>query len=261
MKLKTTLVLLIGFFAFLNVKSQYSTGTVPLFSTPGGADLAYSVKIDLSPSLVTLTLVGPSTGWLGMAFNTTNMDDIGKDVVIFDGTNLSDRTFNGQGVVPPLDGTQNWTVTSNTVVGSVRTVVATRALNTGDVNDYAFTVPPTSPLNITYGRRLSNFTIGYHGSNSCGTTTLNFGTTLGTSETALESKKIALYPNPAKETVSLKNADKIKSVDIYESAGRKVRSVKLEGESISIRDLKSGIYYFEITLKDGTTSYEKLIKE
>jgi len=259
MKLKTTL-LLIGFFAFFHVKSQYSTGTVPLFSTPGGADLAYSVKIDLTPSLVTLTLVGPSTGWLGMAFNTTNMDDIGKDVVIFDGTNLSDRTFNGQGVVPPLDGTQNWTVTSNTVAGSVRTVIATRALNTGDANDYVFTVPPAGPLNITYGRRLSNFTIGYHGSNSCGTTSLSFGT-LSTKETASESKKMVLYPNPAKETVSFKNADKIKSVDIYESAGRKVRSVKLEGENISVRDLKSGTYYFEITLKDGTTSYEKLIKE
>ncbi|SMO93756.1 Por secretion system C-terminal sorting domain-containing protein [Chryseobacterium rhizoplanae] len=259
MKLKTTL-LLIGFFAFFQVKSQYSTGTVPLFSTPGGADLAYSVKIDLTPSLVTLTLIGPSTGWLGMAFNTTNMDDIGKDVVIFDGTNLSDRTFNGQGVVPPLDGTQNWTVTSNTVAGSVRTVIATRALNTGDANDYVFTVPPAGPLNITYGRRLSNFTIGYHGSNSCGTTSLNFGT-LGTKETASENKKIVLYPNPAQETVSFKNADKIKSVDIYESAGRKVRSVKLEGENISVRDLKSGTYYFEITLKDGTTSYEKLIKE
>jgi len=259
MKLKTTL-LLIGFFAFFQVKSQYSTGTVPLFSTPGGADLAYSVKIDLTPSLVTLTLIGPSTGWLGMAFNTTNMDDIGKDVVIFDGTNLSDRTFNGQGVVPPLDGTQNWTVTSNTVAGSVRTVIATRALNTGDANDYVFTVPPAGPLNITYGRRLSNFTIGYHGSNSCGTTSLNFGT-LGTKETASENKKIVLYPNPAQETVSFKNADKIKSVDIYESAGRKVRSVKLEGENISVRDLKSGTYYFEITLKDGTTSYEKLVKE
>lgn len=259
MKLKTTL-LLIGFFVFFQVKSQYSTGTVPLFSTPGGADLAYSVKIDLTPSLVTLTLIGPSTGWLGMAFNTTNMDDIGKDVVIFDGTNLSDRTFNGQGVVPPLDGTQNWTVTSNTVAGSVRTVIATRALNTGDANDYVFTVPPAGPLNITYGRRLSNFTIGYHGSNSCGTTSLSFGT-LGTKETASENKKIVLYPNPAQEMVSFKNADKIKSVDIYESAGRKVRSVKLEGENISVRDLKSGTYYFEITLKDGSTSYEKLIKE
>lgn len=259
MKLKTTL-LLVGLFAFLQVKSQYSTGTVPLFSTPGGADLAYSVKIDLTPSLVTLTLIGPSSGWLGMAFNTTNMDDIGKDVVIFDGTNLSDRTFNGQGIVPPLDATQNWTVTSNTVAGSVRTVIATRALNTGDANDYVFTVPPTSPLNITYGRRLSNFTIAYHGSNSCGTTALNFGT-LGTNETVLESKKMNLYPNPAKETVSFKNADKIKSIDIYESAGRKVRSVKVEGENISVRDLKSGIYYFEITLKDGTVSYEKLIKE
>lgn len=260
MKFKITL-LLIGFFTFCNVKSQtYSTGTVPLFSTPGGANLAYSVKIDLTPSLVTLTLVGPSTGWLGMAFNTTSMDDLGKDAVIFDGTNLTDRTFNGVGIVPPLDGIQNWTVTSNNVVAGVRTVIATRALNTGDPNDYVFTTPPTGSLNITYARRLSNFTIAYHGSNSCGTTALSFST-LGTHETVLNSKEIVLYPNPAKSTVSFKNADKIKSIDIYESTGRKVKSVSLKGEDITISDLKSGSYYLEITLKDGSMTYEKLIKE
>jgi hypothetical protein len=43
--------------------------------------------------------------------------------------------------------------------------------------------------------------------------------------------------------------------------GRKVRSVKPDGETINVRDLKPGIYYFEITLKDGNLSYEKLIKE
>jgi len=261
MKCKITL-LLIGFLTFFNAKSQtYSTGTVPLFSTPGGTDLAYSAKIDLTPSLVTLTLVGPSTGWLGMAFNTTNMDDLGKDAVIFDGTNLTDRTFNGQGIVPPLDGIQNWTVTSNSVAAGVRTVTATRALNTGDPNDYVFTWPPAGPLNITYARRLSNFTIAYHGANSCGTTAVSFAGTLGTDEAALKSQKISLYPNPAKSTVHFKNADKIKSIDIYESTGRKVKSVQPAGEDLGISDLKSGTYYLEITLKDGSLTYEKLIKE
>ncbi len=84
---------------------------------------------------------------------------------------------------------------------------------------------------------------------------------LGTNDLVAESKKVSLYPNPAKSTVSFKNADKIKSVDIYESTGRKVKTVKLESESINVSDLKSGSYYLEITLNDGTLSFEKLIKE
>lgn len=260
MKLKSTL-LLIGFLTFLNAKSQtYSTGTVALSSTPGGTSLAYSAKIDVTSTLVTLTLVGSSTSWLGMSFNTTSMDDTG-DVVIFDGTTMSDRSFAGVGGTPPMDGIQNWTVTSNTVASGVRTVVATRALNTGDSNDYVFTYPPASPLNITYARRSGNLTIGYHGSNSCGTTAVTFSSVLGTNDVVSENKKVSLYPNPAKETISFKNADKIKSVDIYESTGRKVKTVKIDGENINVSDLKSGNYYFEITLKDGSLSYEKLIKE
>ncbi|WP_449399252.1 hypothetical protein [Chryseobacterium wanjuense] len=42
---------------------------------------------------------------------------------------------------------------------------------------------------------------------------------------------------------------------------RKVRSVKMNGNEINVSDLKSGNYYFEITLKDGSTSFEQLIKE
>lgn len=260
MKLKSIL-LLTGFLAFLTLKSQtYSTGTVALSSTPGGTSLAYSAKIDVTSTLVTLTLIGSSTSWLGMSFNTTSMDDTG-DVVIFDGTTMSDRSFAGVGGTPPMDGTQNWTVTSNTVTSGVRTVIATRALNTGDSNDYVFTYPPTSPLNITYARRSGSLTVGYHGSNSCGTTSVTFNNVLGTTDLTSESKKVSLYPNPAKEAVSFKNADKIQSVDIYESTGRKVKTMKVDGANIDVSDLKSGNYYFEITLKDGSLYYEKLIKE
>lgn len=260
MKFKIIL-LLIGFLAFFNVKSQtYSTGTVPLFSN-GGTNLAYSAKINVTNTLVTVTLIGPSTSWLGLAFNATGMSDAGSDVVLFDGTNFTDRNFTGSFTAPTTDATQNWTVISNTVTSGVRTVIGTRALNTGDANDYVFNFPPNSPLNIAYARRLGSLTVGYHGADSCGTTAVTFSSTLGTNETALDSKEIILYPNPTKETVSFKNADKIKSVDIYESTGRKVKSVKIDGENINVADLKAGSYYFEIKLKDGTLSYEKLIKE
>ena len=87
------------------------------------------------------------------------------------------------------------------------------------------------------------------------------GAVLATGEVAAENKKVVLYPNPAKETVNFKNADKIKSVDIFESTGRKIRTVKMDGKEMNVSDLKSGNYYLEISLKDGSTAFEQLIKE
>lgn len=87
------------------------------------------------------------------------------------------------------------------------------------------------------------------------------GTVLATGEVAAESKKVVLYPNPAKETFTFKNVDKIKTVDIYESTGRKLKSVKVDGKEINIAELKSGNYYLEITLKDGSAVFEQLIKQ
>jgi len=78
----------------------YSTGTVTFMT-------GFTAKIDVTSTLVTLNLVGPSTDWLSVSFNATSMDDNGSDVVIFDGTNMTDRTFNGTGVTPPLDSNQN----------------------------------------------------------------------------------------------------------------------------------------------------------
>ena len=58
-----------------------------------------------------------------------------------------------------------------------------------------------------------------------------------------------------------KDADKIKNIDVFESTGRKVKTIKADGKEVNISDLKSGNYYLEITLKDGSTSFEQLIKE
>ena len=257
MKLKTLLV--IGLFAFLNAKSQtYTTGTVPLFSSPAAVNLAYSAKIDVTSSLVTVTLIGPSTGWLGLAFDATSMDDIGKDVIIFDGTSVTDRTFDGVGVQPPLDATQNWTLTSNTVASGVRTVVATRALNTADANDYTFVYPPSSSLNIAYARKVANFTVNYHGANSCGTTSVSFSG-LGVNDASAESKNVQLYPNPVKDVLSFTNVDKIKSVRIFDATGKQLPTQK-SVSNLNVSTLGKGVYFVEVEKLDGTVAYEKFIK-
>jgi len=231
----------------------FSTGTVNLGST------GMTVKIVTSPTQATITLTGPDTSYLGIGFGSSGMAN-GADGFIYNSSTNRDYTFGGVGVTPTADVSQDWAETSNTTSGGIRTVVATRSL-TGGSGDTAITNSATS-INIFFakgpGTALSS---GYHGGGNRGYATLTRTSVLGTNDIDVESKKVVLYPNPAKETVSFKNADKVKSVDIFESTGRKIRRVKVDGKEINISDLKSGNYYLEITLKDGSTAFEQLIKE
>jgi len=233
------------------VSAQFSTGTVNLGST------GMTVKLDTSSTLATITLTGSDTTYLAIGFGSSGMAS-GADGFIYNSTASRDYTFGGIGVTPTADASQDWTVASNTVSAGTRTIVATRSLS-GGTGDTPITNAAGS-MNIFFAKG-GSLTLAQHSGTNRGYATLTKTATLGTSDVVAESKKVTLYPNPARETVSFKNADRIKSVDIYESAGRKVRNVKLEGESISVADLKSGNYYLEVTLKDGTSSYEKLIKE
>lgn len=231
--------------------AQFTTGTVSLPTA------SMTVKIDTTPTTVTLTLTGDSNSMLGIGFGSSGMAS-GADGFIYNSTSNRDFTFGGIGVTPTADAAQDWTVGTNSVSGTTRTIVATRTL-AGGTGDFAISNANTS-INIFYSRRDGNTALGYHNALR-DYATLTRTATLATSDLILENKSIVLYPNPAKETVSFKNGDLIKSVDIYETTGRKVKSVKFEGGNISVSDLRSGSYYLEIILKDGTLSYEKLIKE
>ncbi|MEY8761302.1 T9SS type A sorting domain-containing protein [Chryseobacterium tongliaoense] len=231
--------------------AQFSSGTVSLGST------GMTVKLDTTPTLATITLKGADTSYLGIGFASSGMES-GADGFIYNASAGRDYTFNGIGVAPTADATQDWTVTSNTTSGGIRTVIATRSLSGGSGD---FAIPNAAgTINIFFARGNST-TISQHSGTNRGLTTLNMAGTLATNEVVATADKIVLYPNPAKETVSFKNADRIKSVEIYESTGRKAMSVKPNGDTISISDLKPGSYYLEIALKDGSVSYEKLIKE
>lgn len=234
-----------------SVSAQFSSGAVNLGST------GMTVKLDTTPTLATITLTGSDTAYLGIGFGSSGMAS-GADGFIYNSTANRDYTFNNIGVAPTPDASQDWTQTSNTTTSGIRTVVATRSLS-GGAGDTAI-ANSVGTVNIFFAKGNST-TISQHSSSNRGYASLNMSATLGTNDLLAESKKVVLYPNPAKETVSFKNADKIKSIDIYESTGRKVRSVKLEGDNINVADLKSGSYYFEMTLKDGSLTFEKLIKE
>jgi hypothetical protein len=254
---KTTLNLFALLFVSVSFAQTYSTGTLPLFSN-SATNLNFSVKIDVTSTLVTMTMTGPSTGYMSVGFNNTSMANSG-DVVIFDGTNLSDRTFNGFAATPVVDAVQNWTVTSNTVDSGVRTVVGTRARDTGDSNDYVFNASASS-LNLVYARKVADFTINYHGGDSCGTITANF--TLGNDEFNVEAFKI--YPNPSKGLTNIELPSNIDSgvLKIYDNLGRVVKNqtISTSENQVNTSDLTSGSYLAVIRTEYGNATKTLVIE-
>ena len=233
-----------------SMAQQYSTGMVPLFTTAG---LEYSAQIDVEASVVTLTLVGPSARWLGIGFGQSGMQD-GGDVVIFNGTTLSDRQFQGIGVNPAIDGGQDWTVTSNTIDSGIRTVVGTRAINTGEAGDYVFSAS-AAPITLVYARGES-LTVGYHGGGNCGTTNANL--TLGTDKFALSEAQV--FPNPAKGDFQIKTQAILQKVTIYTQTGAFVREMKIDSDAaeINVSGLQTGVYLIELA-NDTQKTWKKVI--
>lgn len=233
-----------------------STGMVTLSNTGG---LEYMAQIDVTATEVTLTLVGPSDRWLGLGFDAQSMTS-GKDVVIFDGTNLTDRTFIGVGSIPDLDANQDWTIQSNNVNSGVRTIVATRALTTADVADYDFNLSDTS-LDVVWARGNGSFTLGYHGGGNKGPTTIGF--TLGVDEFA--RLDFNLFPNPATNKFSLEVEQGINQFDleVYSILGKKILFKKVEGFNalmdIDIADWGKGVYLVKVT-SDNLVQTKKIVK-
>ena len=145
-KIKFLLVFIL--ISILSYTQTYTTGTVSLTSTAG---LALSIKLDVGTN-VTMTLTGPSDRWFAVGFNAASMA-VGTDVVgVHSSGTLTNFDASLSGYAAPVtDAQQNWTITSNLVNAGVRTIIATRALNTGDAADYVFTAGPGS-LSLIWAR-------------------------------------------------------------------------------------------------------------
>ncbi len=70
--------------------------------------------------------------------------------------------------------------------------------------------------------------------------------------------KVAFYPNPAQNTIYLK--DNVKSLKIYTLQGKEIE-VSIENNSVNISNLSKGIYLIQILLDNDTLINSKLLKE
>lgn len=246
------------------VNSQtYSTGMLTFATSPE----TFSAQIDVTEDLVTLTLIGPANRWLGLGFGTDNMN-AGEDVVIYDGSTLTDRYFgfpgqtpgqNSQGITPSIDSREDWTVTSNEVEGNTRTLIATRLPNTGNSNDYVFTATDTSVQLVWAYSTDETFVLQWHGPNRGASLE-----SLTLSTNSFQTKDFSIAPNPAKNRLNiilptgLANA----KVTVFDVLGKMVYSGDISNisSSINVSNWNSGVYLVKVTSNDVTQT-KRFIKQ
>lgn len=238
----------------LSFSQVYTSGLVNIVGSLDG-----EIVINTTSNEVTLILIGPDSGWLALGFDSQGHDN--KDVVMFDGANLVDRTFTSSKGEPTSDpvGTHDWTVTSNTVNADTRTVVATRARVSSDSGDYDFSATPTT-LNVVGGYENNFNLINKH--TTKGTTTLNFSL-LGLDD--YNQISFSMSPNPATANLkvvlpsNLNNA----SVEIYDMLSRKIFDGKMINTHFSIIDVSawnSGVYLVKVS-NGVSTQTKRLVKQ
>jgi len=88
-----------------------------------------------------------------------------------------------------------------------------------------------------------------------------YDATLATSEVSAVKKDIKVYPNPFKDVIYISETKDIKSVTVYDVAGRIVKQVNDASKEIHVGELKEGMYLVKVSFKDGTESVAKAIKK
>lgn len=84
---------------------------------------------------------------------------------------------------------------------------------------------------------------------------------LSTSESTAVQKKLSIHPNPFKDVIYISESKDIKSVMIYDVAGRLVKQVNDGSSEIRVSELKEGMYLVKVNFKDGSQSVAKAIKK
>jgi len=254
--MKKNILILSLFVAFQVFSQDLTTGTISLYDP-----FNVTVKFDMDTSLnsVTMTLVGPSNRYLAVAPGVSGgngMGSSGDDVIVYNSNGLQDRNMTGLTNTPTLDATNNWTVTSNTVSNSVRTVIATRAINSPDSKDFDF---PTStgsfPLLYAIGHDL---TFNQHYARGPRMATVS---TLGISQKMLSS--FTITPNPAERFVSINLPSSVENarLEIYNILGKKIvdKDISNLNKVMDVISWDSGFYLLKLTA-DGKSATKQLIK-
>ena len=234
--MKKTLLILFLITSSSLFAQSFSTGTQTLSS-----GLTTSINIDNDTGTTTLMLAGPSNKWFGIGFGNSNMN--GTDILMTNGSSTLRDAYSTSNGTPQAEASQDWTLEVNSVVNGTRTIVASRANNTGDSNDYVFSASAGS-LSVIYAVG-SSTTYGYHG-NSRSATVLSVS--LGISENNLLN--FEMYPNPVSDAlnIQLPTGTEKAEVSVFDYTGRLVSSkiISSNDTAIDVQKISKGIYMIRV---------------
>ncbi len=217
---------------------------------------------DQSTNLVTMTMVFPESTWFGIGPGITlgmGMGNLDDDAIVYSSNGLEDRNMPAGTGFPPLDASQDWSLTSDTTAGGQRQVIATRAIDTGDAEDFVFPTTATAfPIIYAKGGTLA---LGYHGGGQYGGTVVNV--TLGTTEFETALSSISIIPNPASDNLNVRLPESIVNkeltIEVYDVLGKKVigENINQFKSSINVSSWNSGLYLVRISSQEDNTSVTK----
>ncbi|WP_194767455.1 polysaccharide lyase family 7 protein [Tamlana sp. I1] len=84
--------------------------------------------------------------------------------------------------------------------------------------------------------------------------------TLSTGDVHANTNTLSIYPNPAGNTINFSNAKDFETVEIYNLVGKLVSKQAIQGSSMDISNLKSGLYIFKFSGKNSTVN-KRVIKK
>ena len=236
--MKKTLLILFLITSSSLFAQSFSTGTQTLTS-----GLTANINIDNDTGTTTLTLAGPSNKWFGIGFGNSNMN--GTDIFMTDGSSIRDAysTSNGEPQADSSPESGDWTLVSNTVSSSTRTIVATRANDTGNSNDHTFSASAGSLTVIWAIGASSQYSSGH--SNRSATT---LSVSLGISENNLLN--FEMYPNPVSDllNIQLPTGTEKAEVGVFDYTGRLVSSKTISSNdtAIDVQKISKGIYMIRV---------------
>lgn len=234
--MKKTLLILFLTTSFSLFAQSFSTGTQTLV-----AGFTTSINIDNDTGTTTLMLAGPSNKWFGIGFGNSNM--IGTDILMTNGSSTLRDAYSSARAQPQPEASQDWTLEVNSVVNDTRTIVASRANNTGDSNDYVFNASAGSLTVIWAIGGSSQYSSGH---SNRGWTSL--GVSLGISENNLLN--FEMYPNPVSDAlnIQLPTSTEKAEVSVFDYTGRLVSSkiISSNDTAIDVQKISKGIYMIRV---------------
>ena len=89
------------------------------------------------------------------------------------------------------------------------------------------------------------------------------GSLTSTPEITDDEKPFEVYPNPTKDLLNIRYTanEKPESIVFYDMTGRMVGTYSNSLEDIDVSTLPSGLYLMHVTMKNGTSYREKILKE